>query len=88
LHLRSWPKDAHFFGAPFNELGALRNIQAAILSPLSCACFLTGSRKRLSWVTESLMPIVKNSPYQIAIFRLRKGVQICAPFEPLLPGMA
>jgi hypothetical protein len=46
-------------GASFNELGALPNIQAAILLPLSCACFLTGSRKRLSWGTESLMPITK-----------------------------
>jgi hypothetical protein len=57
--LRSLAQGRPFFGASFNELGALRNIQAAILLPLSCACFLTGSRKRLSWGTESLMPITK-----------------------------
>jgi hypothetical protein len=57
--LRSLAQGRPFFEAPFNELGALRNIQAAILLPLSCVCFLTGSRKRLSWATESLMPITK-----------------------------
>jgi hypothetical protein len=53
-------------GAPFwrgwryiRLIHALRNIQTAILLPLSCVRFLVGSRKRLSSATESLMPITK-----------------------------
>jgi hypothetical protein len=41
-------------------LGALRNIQLAILLPLSCVCFSHSQQKtNLSSGTESLMPITK-----------------------------